>query len=215
MIINSQQKNWSSTFGNKYTLRNNTNSVEKFNNLYKKQFGYTRTKINKQFIKYFKKDFKFLEIGCNVGFQLDILKKNNFNNLNGVDIQSKALNIGIKKRPYINFFKASSDNLSFLPDKSFDVVFTTNFLIHLNKKNLTKTIKEMIRISSKYVWCMEYFSEKRTEILYRGKKNLLWKDNFKKTILKKKLKLIKSEKIPYINPNEKGNIDEVFLLKKI
>ena len=123
--------------------------------------------------------------------------------------------MGIKKNPGINFFKASSDNLSFIPNQSFEVVCTTNFLIHLNKKNLSKTIDEMFRISSKYIWCMEYFSETRKEILYRKNKNLLWKDDFKKEILKKKVKLIKSEKIPYVNPDEKGNIDEIFLLKKI
>ena len=182
MITNSQQKKWTSSFGSKYTLRNNPNTVQKFNNLYKKQFGYSRTDINNKYIKYFKKNYKFLELGCNVGFQLNILKKKNFNNLSGVDIQPKALDVGIKKNPGINFFKASSDNLSFIPNQSFEVVCTTNFLIHLNKKNLSKTIDEMFRISSKYIWCMEYFSETRKEILYRKNKNLLWKDDFKKEI---------------------------------
>jgi len=73
----------------------------------------------------------------------------------------------------------------------------------------------MTRLTSKYIWCMEYFSNTRKEIIYRGKKNLLWKDNFKKELLKKRFKLIKSEKMPYSNPSEKGNIDEIFLLKKV
>ena len=78
MITNSQQKKWTSSFGSKYTLRNNPNTVQKFNNLYKKQFGYSRTDINNKYIKYFKKNYKFLELGCNVGFQLNILKKKKF-----------------------------------------------------------------------------------------------------------------------------------------
>ena len=138
----------------------------------------------------------------------------NFTHLNGIEIQERAIDIGMKKSPYINFFKASSDDLKFIPDKSFDVVFTTNFLIHLNENNLQKTIKEMIRISSKFIWSMEYYSKTRQEILYRGKKNLLWKDNFKKKFLKNNLKLVKSERFSYINPDEKGNVDEIFLLKR-
>ena len=215
MDTNSQLKKWTSNFGNKYTSRNNKKTLNDFDNLYKKQFGSTRSEINNKYTGYFKKNSKFLELGCNVGFQLDLLKKKNFINLYGVEVQEKAIEIGRKKSPHINFYKSSSDNLSFLPSQSFDVVCTTNFLIHLNKSNLLKTINEMTRLTSKYIWCMEYFSNTRKEIIYRGKKNLLWKDNFKKELLKKRFKLIKSEKMPYSNPSEKGNIDEIFLLKKI
>ena len=214
MDTNSQLKKWTSDFGNDYTSRNNRKTIKSFDNLYKKQFGFTRTEINNKYTRYFKKNFKFLEVGCNVGFQLDILKKKKFTNLSGIEVQEKAIDIGRKKSPYINFYKSSSDNLSFLPNQSFDVVCTTNFLIHLNESNLLKTINEMTRLSAKYIWCMEYYSNSRKEIIYRGKKNLLWKDNFKKKFLKKHFKLIKSEKIPYSNIEEKGNIDEIFLLKK-
>ena len=50
---------------------------------------------------------------------------------------------------------------------------------------------------------------------YRGNSNLMWKDNFKKYFQKKKFKIIKSVKIPYIDPKEKKNVDEMFLLKVI
>ena len=214
MKKNSQLKKWVSKFGKEYTLRNNSQKLSDFDNLYKKQFGFTRSFINKKYIKYFKRNSRILEVGCNVGFQLDLLKKEKFKYLSGIEIQKNAIRIGNKKSPYIKFYNYSSDDLSFFSDESFDVICTTNFLIHLSKKNLMKTINEMSRLTSKYIWCMEYYSVNRKEIIYRGNKNLLWKDNFKKLFLKKNFEVVKSEKIIYTNPKEFGNVDEVFLLRK-
>ena len=55
MITNSQQKKWISSFGNNYTDRNNKKTVKNFDNLYKKQFGFSRSNLNKKYVKFFKK----------------------------------------------------------------------------------------------------------------------------------------------------------------
>ena len=185
-----------------------------FEQYYVDNYGISKSEMNKVFCKYFKKNFKFLETGCNVGSQLAIMKKNKFNNLYGIDIQRSAINIGKKKRPFIKFKQGTSDDLKF-KDNSFDVTFTNDFLIHLNKNNLSKTINEIYRVTKKYVWCFEYFSKKRKEINYRGNKNILWKDNFKNYFSKDKFKLVKSVKVPYISKQHKGNVDEMFLMKII
>ena len=57
------------------------NDDKEFNKRYIEKFGTTKNKINKDFYKYFKKNFKFLEIGCNVGMQLKIINKSGFKNL--------------------------------------------------------------------------------------------------------------------------------------
>ncbi|GAG39927.1 unnamed protein product, partial [marine sediment metagenome] len=72
-----QIKFWKGEFGDEYTLRNS----EDFDELYKKQFGITRTELNNDFLSDLNKDIFTLEIGCNKGLQLNILEKSGFNNL--------------------------------------------------------------------------------------------------------------------------------------
>lgn len=212
--INLQKKTWLGKFGSDYTKRDMKLNLEVFENYYKKNFGITKSKINSQFYRYFNKNYKFLELGCNIGSQLAILKKKKFKNLYGLDIQKEAIKIGKTKRPYIKFIQGTSDNLKY-KNNSFDVAVTNNFLIHLNKQNLKQTINEIYRVTNKYIWCFEYYSDSRKKINYRGNVNIMWKDNFKSYFSKKKFKLIKSIKIPYITKENKNNIDEMFLLKVI
>ena len=99
-------------------------------------------------------------------------------------------------------------------DNYFDLVFTSGVLIHIAPKNLTKAIKEIIRVSNKYIFGFEYFSEKCEEIEYRGNKNKLWKNNFPKLFLdtKSNLKLIKIKKLVYLDNKDKTNV--AYLLEK-
>lgn len=212
--FNKQQLKWLSSFGKNYTDRTKKISIKNFEQKYIEKYGITKSKINGKFYKYFKKSDIFFEPGCNIGSQLALLKKSGFKNFFGMDIQVNAINIGKKIRPYIKFKKGTSDNLPF-NSNHFDIAITNDFLIHLNKENLSKTINEIYRVTNKYVWCFEYYSNKRTMLNYRGNKNLMWKDNFKKYFPKKKFKLIKTVKIPYIDIKEKNNVDEMFLLKII
>ncbi|MDB3987995.1 methyltransferase domain-containing protein [Candidatus Pelagibacter sp.] len=212
--LNLQKKKWLSKFGSDYTKRDMKLDLNVFEKYYIKNFGITKNQLNKKFYKYFNKDFKFLETGCNVGTQLALMKKNNFINLYGIDIQSGAIKIGKKERPYIKFKQGTSDNLEF-KDNNFDVTLTNNFFIHLNKDNLLKTINEIYRVTTKYVWCFEYYSKKRKKLNYRGNTNIMWKDDFKTYFPKKKFKLIKSIKLPYISLEQKNNIDEMFLMEVI
>ena len=212
--FNKQQLKWLSSFGKNYTKRTKKISIKDFEQKYIEKYGITKSKINGKFYKYFKKNDIFFEPGCNIGSQLAILKKEGFNNLYGMDIQGNAINIGKKIRPFIKFKKGTSDKLPFNSNK-FDIVMTNDFLIHLKKDNLLKTINEIYRVTKRYVWCFEYYSDRREMLNYRGNSNLMWKDNFKKYFQKKKFKIIKSVKIPYIDPKEKKNVDEMFLLKVI
>ena len=84
-----QIKFWKGEFGDEYTQRNSENPDE----LYKRQFGITRTELNNDFLSDLNKNISILEIGCNRGIQLNTLEKNGFNNLWGIEINKKALQI--------------------------------------------------------------------------------------------------------------------------
>lgn len=74
-------------------------------------------------------------------------------------------------------------------------------------------MREIYRCTKEYIWGFEYYSDKYTEIVYRKKKNLLWKANFSKMYLDlfSDLELVKERKLKYLNDN---NVDSMFLLKK-
>lgn len=74
-------------------------------------------------------------------------------------------------------------------------------------------MNEIYRCTKEYIWGFEYYDEKYTEVIYRGKKDLLYKTNFPKLYLdlSKNIRLVKEKKIKYLNDN---NIDVMFLLKK-
>ena len=182
-----QHKIWSGTFGKKYISRNR--DEKEFNERYIKKFGISKETINKFFYKFFRKNYNFLEIGCNVGMQLKILQKKGYKKISGIDIQRRAVKEAKKNLKIKTIYKLSSDK-TFFESNSFDVILTNDVLIHLNKKMLKKTVNEIHRIGKKYVWCFEYYSKKRKEIKYRNYSNLLWKDDFKKYFSKKKFKII-------------------------
>lgn len=65
-----------------------------------------------------------------------------------------------------------------LADKSVDMAFTSGVLIHVDPSLLEQTLREIHRVSAKYVFCTEYFSPKAETIPYRGETDLLFKNDF-------------------------------------
>lgn len=86
-------------------------------------------------------------------------------------------------------------------------------LIHIAPSDIEVIMKEIYRCTKEYIWGYEFYSDKYKEIIYRGKKNLHWKDNYPKIYLDLfcDLKLVKDKKMKYINDN---NINTMFLLRK-
>ena len=84
-----------------------------------------------------------LELGANVGYNLDAIKKIYPNTKTfGVEINKKAFSIGKKKHIYFN--KSVYD---FKSTKKFDLVFCAGVLIHQNPKYLTKFYKKLYTLS--------------------------------------------------------------------
>jgi pseudaminic acid biosynthesis-associated methylase len=65
-----------------------------------------------------------------------------------------------------------------LPDASFDLTFTNGVLIHVPPDRLPDAMREIVRVSRRFVLCSEYFSHVPVEIPYRGESGLLWKRDF-------------------------------------
>lgn len=206
-----QMEDWSGKFGIEYTDRNAL-SLDEVENLYKKNYGYTRTELNEMFLSSLSRKMRILEVGSNIGNQLLCLQKMGFSNLYGIDLQSYAVELSKSRTKNINIIQGDVFDIPF-KDNYFDLVFTSGLLIHISPIDLACAMKEIHRCSREYIFGFEYYSETPTEITYRGHRNILWKDDFARKYLElfDDLTLVKIEKIKYINSE---NVDCMFLLRK-
>jgi ubiquinone/menaquinone biosynthesis C-methylase UbiE len=107
------------------------------------------------------KDIKIgsiIEFGCASGGNLERIKRE-FPNvaIGGIDIAPKAIEAAQRllgdKAEVLEV--SSADNV-FLSDKSVDMVFSSMCLIYIDPLHINKTIKEMKRVSRKYVLLIEF-----------------------------------------------------------
>ncbi len=190
---------WSGNQGKSYIERNN--SLELANRLYKERTGITHQEVFQEYFENLDRDICILELGCNVGINLGILENMGFKKLTGLEINQEAIEIARKKYPKIKFIHCSIENFD-CNDNEYDLVFTTGVLIHINPSNINKIIHKMMRLTKKFIFGFEYFSEKLTEIEYQGHSNLLWKQDFPTLFSNlRNLKLIKKRKIHYKDTN--------------
>jgi len=207
-----QIKTWDGDFGRKYTNRNIflPKDLDRF---YIDTWGSSHSQMIKDFLMPIKKNItKALEIGCNVGNQLNSLQRLGFKELYGIDIQSYAVEKAKRITKDINIIKGSAFDVPF-KGNYFDLVFTAGVLIHISPNDIGKALDEIHRCSKRYIFGFEYFSEDYAKIKYRGKNNLLWKTDFCKLYLNRfsDLKIVKERKYKYIKSNK---MDTMFLLEK-
>ena len=171
-----QENVWQSSFGDKYVKRNTP-------------IGYDRMfNMGTDLIESKIKIKSALELGCNVGWNLNVLRRIYGEiDIHGVEINKSAYEIAKK-----NFKCTNKSLLEFNSKKKYDLVFTSGVLIHQNPRYLKKIYNKMYSLSKKYIYLSEYFSDTPEMIVYRGKKNLLFKRDFAKEIWKlfPQLKLI-------------------------
>lgn len=206
-----QEENWAGEHGNDYSIRN-PRKTEEADALFLKEHGVSRVELNKEFLNNLSREIKILEVGSNVGLQLAFLQKLGFQHLYGIEINRSAIEICKKNTKNIDVIQASAFDIPFR-DNYFDLVFTSGVLIHISPDDIKKAMQEIVRCSSNYVWGFEYFAENYTEVLYRGKSDLLWKTNFSQLYLNTcpELTLNKEKKIKYLSDE---NVDVMFLLEK-
>jgi len=96
---------------------------------------------------------KVLDIGCGAGSGLNYLKTSNFKNIDycGVDVSANLLlEITSEKNCNIVLIRGDANDLSFLPNDEFDIIFTSSALHHLNVDNLALHIKRMLKPNGYY-----------------------------------------------------------------
>ena len=206
-----QTEVWKGDFGRDYTDCN-TFDPAALNDLYRKNYGLTRTQINQTFLRDLPKDLSFLEVGCNTGNQLLLLQQMGYTSLSGVELQPYALDIA-RSRVQNSFLQQGSSLALPFADAAFDIVFTSGVLIHISPEDLPRAMDEIHRCARTYIWGLEYYAPSETEVSYRSRNGLLWKMDYARRYLERfaDLELVREQHIPYL---DNANVDTVFLLRK-
>lgn len=90
-----------------------------------------------------------LDAGCGEGFTMDKLIQNQMGKrVEGVEYSKEAIALGKKLFPHLTIRQGSVYNLPY-KDNSFDLIICTEVLEHLEEP--AKAIKEMLRVSKKYL----------------------------------------------------------------
>jgi pseudaminic acid biosynthesis-associated methylase len=207
-----QMTEWQGVFGKEYTDRNAL-ALDEMENLYRRNYGVTKTDLNGRFLAGMDHSIRILEVGCNVGNQLFSLQRMGFQNLYGIELQSYAIKLCRQRTQNINVVCGSAFDVPF-KDGYFDLVFTSGVLVHIHPSDIVKVIKEIHRCTKDYIWGFEYWAPEYTEVIYRGHPNLLWKTDFAGLYLREfsDLVLAKEERLKY---QFNDNVDSVFLLRKM
>lgn len=206
-----QERVWKGDFGREYTERN-TVDIESLDQHWRRNYGIARSTVNQSFLSGISKDAKLLEVGCNAGNQLLMLRQMGWRNLSGTELQPFAMEIAKSRLPDATFKLGSALALPW-EDSSFDVVFTCGVLIHISPTDLPTVMNEIYRTSRQYIWGTEYYAPEVTQVPYRDHSELLWKMDFARQYMKRfpDLELVKEQRLPYLDI---PNVDAVFLLRK-
>lgn len=202
---------WRGEFGRAYTDRN-VRSVDVLNTQWQARYGVSRQEINQLFLSGVPKEARFLEVGCNVGNQLLMLREMGYSNLSGVELQPYAVEIATSRVEGASIRQGSALSLPHADD-AFDLVFTTEVLIHIAPQDIPRVLDEIHRCAKTYVWGTEYYAPSITEVNYRGHGSLLWKMDYARQYLERfaDLELVLEKHLSYL---ENDNVDTVFLLRK-
>ena len=162
---------WSGEFGDRYTERNaaSTDAVR------------GRTRVWGEVFRKIVGDMpkSALEVGPNVGLNLQGIQALSSMELWGLEPNPAARGrlVADAVLPAERVLEGFGHSIP-LADGAVELAFTSGVLIHVDPSLLEKTMSEIHRVSSKYVFCAEYFSPKAEAIPYRGESDLLFKNDF-------------------------------------
>ncbi|MGO9862132.1 MAG: pseudaminic acid biosynthesis-associated methylase [Terriglobales bacterium] len=206
-----ESKTWRGEFGSHYSERNLLNPPE-LDKMYQGKYGVTRTALNQDFLTDIPRSASILEVGCNLGNQLLLLKQMGFENLSGIEINRGIVKEAQSRVPWARVMEGSALKIPFR-DASFDVVFTSGLLIHIAPRDLPVVMSEIHRCARNWIWGLEYYATEATEVMYRGRPGLLWKADYVRFYTESfpDLELAMERKLSYL---ENDNVDSMFLLRR-
>jgi spore coat polysaccharide biosynthesis protein SpsF len=125
---------------------------------------------------------RVLECGSNLGLNLTECTRDPDMEVWGLDIQRRAIREATAMQENGNFVVGSLFELPFR-DNFFDLAFTCGVLIHVPPEGLANAVREMHRVSCKYLLCAEYHDEQEVAVPWRGHTNALFRRNYKNVFL--------------------------------
>ena len=167
-----QRSFWASEFGNEYIDRNNSEELMASNlALFSRIMRLTNEKPS-----------QFLEFGANIGMNVKALKLLYPGSVfSSVEINAEAC----KKLREISDVTFECSIEEFVPQKTYQVVFSKGVLIHIAPENLPLVYENMYKSSSKWILLVEYYNPTAVGIDYRGHKDKLFKRDFAGEMLDK------------------------------
>jgi len=173
MALNPQELFWKTQIGSFY-MQDNAEFDEKL--------GIKAWNIMLGSATFDKDSFSFLECGSNIGRNIEFLKKIYPScSASVIEINGQALEICLSKNQIDSSFLGSL--LEVQVDEKFDLVYSTQVLIHVNPQDLLNVMQRMFDWSKKYILIAEYFNRNLVTIPYRGSNNKLFKRDFGKLFI--------------------------------
>jgi pseudaminic acid biosynthesis-associated methylase len=151
---------WRSEFGRAYTDRNDREKPERVDAWRRLLDGIAPERT--------------LEIGCNVGWNLEYLARLGLTALYGIEPQTDAVTRARARRPEFAVLQGTAFDLPFR-DRYFDLAFTSGVLIHISPDTVGNALDEIYRVSRRWIVAIEYDGAAEQEIEYRGHAGALWK----------------------------------------
>jgi len=129
------------------------------------------------------KEIKILELGCNVGRNLNNLFENGFKNLFAIEINSEA--IKLMEKSFSDTFSATEifespieNKIKEFSDNEFDLVFSMAVLMHVHNDS-DWIFQHIARISKKKLIIIEHEKIKAKKVFLRNYKNIFEKFGLK------------------------------------
>ncbi len=158
---------WSGDFGKSYTLRN-----VKLN--FSKHVRASMKNLFSEIISNTNEVNKILEVGCNTGHNLLWLSEIGDFDLAGIDPQISALKLGKGKGVTATLIRGSVYDIPFY-NEYFDMVMAVGVLMHIDRRDISRALKEIDRVVNKYFLTVDYFDEREVAVNYRGHIDMLWR----------------------------------------
>lgn len=156
----SQLNLWRSEFGRDYTDRNDREKPERVTSWQRVIEGIAPVRA--------------LEVGCNVGWNLEYLRRLGIAELYGIESQLYAVERARWRGPQFGVVHGTAFDLPF-KDGWFDLAFTSGVLIHISPDTIDAALDEIYRVSRRWIVAIEYDAPTEKEISYRGHAGALWK----------------------------------------
>lgn len=203
----SEALDWRGPSGDSWAARN-PKGVPELDALYQKRFGVTRTQMLIEWLARVPRDARVLEIGASAGAQLMVLRSLGFTNLQGIDL-SEGAQRGSAFHPAV----ADAARLPFR-DGAFDLVFTSGTLMHVPPSRRRDAIREILRVTRRWVFGTEYYSA--TPQAFRWDTKLLppiWVEDFVLAFIREHppVRVVRSQ---VLKPGDDGSPMTVYLIEK-